>query len=284
MKKVLAILLAVVGFASEAQVTMPQPSPGATISTVVGLTDVKVEYSRPKAKGRKIFGAGEGFLVPFAQTTPWRTGANNGTSITFSDDVKFGGMDVPKGSYLVVTFPGATDWTVVLYKDASIGGDMSKYNKANDQTRAMVKSEKVTEKVETFTIQITDLSEDSKTANLQFVWENTSVKVPIAVDFDKKVMASIEASTKVNPNNLYNAANYYFDSGKDLKQALEWITTAAAARPDAFWIMYSKAKIQKALGDKKGANESAVASRAEAQKASNMDYVKMNDDLVKSLK
>ena len=284
MKNVFSILLVMAGLLAEAHVQSPSPSPGATVTTVVGLTDVKVEYSRPKAKGRKIFGAGPEFLVPFAQTSPWRTGANNGTTVTFSDDVTFGGNAVPKGSYLLLTFPGASEWTVVLYKDASIGGDMSKYDKANDQARAMVKSEKLTEKVETFTIQVSDLSENSKTANIQLAWENTSVKVPIAVDFDKKVMASIEASTKVNPNNLYNAANYYFDNGKDLKQALEWITTAAAARPDAYWIMYSKAKIQKALGDKKGAADSAMASRTEAEKAKNMDYVKMNDDLIKSVK
>ena len=97
-------------------------------------------------------------------------------------------------------------------------------------------------------------------------------------------MASIEASTKVNPNNLNNAANYYFDNGKDLKQALEWATAASAARPEAFWMSYTKAKIQKALGDKKGATESAMASRTEAEKAKNMDYVKMNDDLIKGLK
>jgi hypothetical protein len=284
MKKVFAILLMAAGFAAEAQVQTPQPSTAATTSTVVGLTEVKVEYSRPKAKGRKIFGAGSDALIQFAQTSPWRTGANNGTKVTFSDDVKFGTTDVPKGSYLLLSFPGAEEWTIVLYKDASIGGDMSKYDKANDQARVVVKSEKLTEKVETFTINITDLSENGKTANLQLAWENTSVKAPITVDFDKKVLASIEMSTKVNPNNLYQAATYYFENGKDMKQAMEWITTAAAARPDAYWIMHTKAKIQKAMGDKKGAMESAMASKTVAEKEKNMDYVKMNDDLMKGLK
>ena len=101
---------------------------------------------------------------------------------------------------------------------------------------------------------------------------------------DKKVMASIEASTKVSPGNLYNAANYYLDSGKDLKVALEWATTAAAARPEAYWIMHTKAKIQKAMGDKKGATESAMASRAVAEKEKDTAFVKLNDDLVKGMK
>ncbi len=282
MKRVLILLAIAVSLATQAQVISPAPSPAATVTTVVGLTDVKVEYSRPKAKGRKIFGAGSDFLTPYG--TVWRTGANSGTTISFSEDVKFGGVDVPKGKYLVLTIPGAAEWTVILYKDIALGGNTPDYDQKNDQARAVVKSEKLTEKVETFTIEISDLAENSKSGNLQIMWENTSVKVPIAVDFDKRVMASIDASTKVNPNNLYNAATYYFENGKDMKVALDWITTAAAARPDAYWIMHTKAKIQKAMGDKKGAMESATASRTVAEKEKNADYVKMNDDLMKGLK
>lgn len=282
MKRVLILLLVAVSLASQAQVITPAASPAATVSTVVGLTDVKVEYSRPKLKGRQIFGEGDKFLHPFGKI--WRTGANAGTVITFSDDVKFGGADVPKGKYLILTIPGATDWTVILYKDVALGGNVGDYNQSNDQTRAVVKSEKTASKVEAFTIEITDLSADSKTANLNLMWENTSVKVPIVVDFDKKVQASIDANTKVSPNNLYAAASYYLETGKDLKQALEWCSTAAAARPTAYWIMHTKAKIQQALGDKAGAAVSANASKAEAEKAKDGTYVKMNDDLIKSLK
>ena len=282
MKNALAVLFVILGLSAGAQVLTPSPSPGAMTSTVVGLTDVKVEYSRPKAKGRKIFGAGSEYLVPFGQM--WRTGANSGSKVSFSDDVKFGGVDVPKGTYLLLTTPGAAEWTVILYKDVAMGGNTSGYDQTKDQARVMVKSEKLTEKVETLTINISDLSENSKTANLQLLWENTSVKVPITVDFDGKVMKSIEASTKVNPGNLYQAATYYFENGKDLKQALEWATTASASNPDAYWMSHLKAKIQKASGDKKGAMESAMASRAVAEKEKNADYVKMNDELMKGLK
>ena len=283
MKRVLMLFVFAFSLASEAQVLSPQPSPGASVTTMVGLTEVKVDYSRPKAKGRKIFGASPEFVTPYG--TMWRTGANNGTRITFSDDVKFGGTDVPKGTYLVLTIVGATEWTVILTKDLTLAGnDPQGYDQKNDQARATVKPEKLTEKVETFTIEISDLAENSKTANLQMMWENTSVKVPIAVDFDKKVMASIEASTKVNPNSLYNAANYYLENGKDLKVALDWVTTAAAARPEAYWMMHAKAKIQKALGDKKGAMESATASKVVAEKEKDAAYVKMNDELMKGLK
>ncbi|MBS1545610.1 MAG: DUF2911 domain-containing protein [Bacteroidetes bacterium] len=281
MKK-LFILFLIASFAAQAQVITPAPSPGASVTTVVGLTDVKVEYSRPKAKGRKIFGQGTEYLVQYGQI--WRTGANAGTKVTFGDDVKVGTSDVPKGTYLLLTIPGATEWTVIFYKDASIGGDMTAYKQANDQARVTVKADKLTEKVETFTIEISDLAENSKTANIQLAWENTSVKIPLTVDFDSKVMKSIEANTKVNPNNLFAAGVYYFENGKDQKQALEWVSKAADANPDFYWMSYQKARIQKAMGDKAGATTSANASKAAASKAGNQDYVKLNDELLKGLK
>ncbi len=281
--KALVFLFLMVGLMAEAQVITPQGSPSATVTTIVGLTDVKVEYSRPKAKGRKIFGDGSEFTVPYGHL--WRTGANNGTSITFGDDVKVGNSSVAKGTYKIFIIPGATEWTVVLTKDLTLNGnDPEGYKMENDAARVTVKPEKLTAKVETFTIEISDLSDDSKTANLQFTWEFISVKAPITVDFDKKVQASIDANTKVNPNNLFSAANYYLDNGKDLKQALEWATTAATARPDAYWMMHLKAKIQKSLGDKAGAIGSANASKGVAEKEKDAAYVKLNDELIKSLK
>jgi len=209
MRRVLILLFIAVSLAAQAQVVTPAPSPAGTVSTVVGLTEVTVEYSRPKVKGRKIFGDGADFVTPYNKV--WRTGANAGTVISFSDDVKFAGADVPKGKYLVLTIPGAAEWTVILYKDISLGGNVGDYDKAKDQTRAVVKPETLTQKVEALTIEISDLSADSKSAALQLMWDNTSVKVPFTVDFDKKVMASIESSTKVNPNNLFQAASYYLD-------------------------------------------------------------------------
>jgi tetratricopeptide (TPR) repeat protein len=147
-----------------------------------------------------------------------------------------------------------------------------------------VKPEKLTEKVETFTINIGDISDDSKSAKVQIAWENTSVKFTVGVDYDAKVMKSIEQFTNVNPNNYFQAAVYYLENGKDLNKALEWITKAADSNKDAFWIHYQKARIQKALGDKKGALASSQASMEAAKKASNRDYQMMNEELQKSLK
>ncbi len=112
--------------------------------------------------------------------------------------------------------------------------------------------------------------------------------MPITVDFDAKVMKSIEASTKVNYNNFSDAATYYYNNGKDMKQALTFVNEALANYPKdgdtPYWILLQKARIQKALGDKKGAMESSVASKTAAQAQKNMDYVKLNDELMASLK
>src|SRR5215207_1576210 len=116
MKKSLLVAgMVILGLIAQAQVQTPSQSPTASVSTNVGLTDIKIDYSRPKAKGRKIFGEGKDFLVPYGSI--WRTAANNGSKITFSENVKVEGIDVPKGEYLIYTWPGATEWTVSLYKD-----------------------------------------------------------------------------------------------------------------------------------------------------------------------
>jgi len=281
MKNTLLFLLLAIGFVANGQIQTPQPSATASVTTVVGLTDVKIDYSRPSAKGRKIFGEGTA-LLPYGAI--WRTGANNGTKISFSDDVKVEGIAVPKGEYLIFSWPGASEWTISLYKDIALGGSTGDYNKAQEAANFKVKSEKLTEKIETLTINIGDIAADSKTAKVQIAWESTSVKFTISVDYDAKVMKSIEAATKVNPNNYFNAAVYYLENGKDLKQALEWVNMASASNPTAFWIMYQKARIQKGLGDKTGALATSKASWEAAKTANNRDYQMMNEDLQKTLK
>ncbi len=281
-KSILIVVIAMMSLAAVAQVQTPAPSAAGSVSTTVGLTDVKIDYSRPKAKGRKIFGDGAGVLVPYGAI--WRTGANTGTKITFSDDIKIEGIAVPKGEYLILTWPGASEWTVSIYKDVKLGGSTDKYDKAQDAANFKVKSDKLTEKVETFTINIGDLSDDSKSAKVQLAWENTSVKFTISTDYDAKVMKSIETFTKVNPNNYFQAAVYYLENGKDLKKALEWVNLALESNPTAFWILHQKAKIQKALGDNSGAKETATASLNGAKEAKNRDYQAMNEELLKSIK
>jgi hypothetical protein len=281
MKKILVALFIAASFAVEAQIETPAASPGATLTTRIGLTDVKINYSRPRIKGRKIFGEGKDFLTPYGQM--WRTGANQGTVISFSDDVEVEGKKVPKGEYLLLTKPGAAEWTIYLHKEVSIGGDVDAYKPENDAASFTVKPEKLTEKVEMFTINVTDLSDDNATAKIQLAWENTSVKFGVKVDFDSKVMKAIEANTKVNPNAYIAAARYYYDTKKDLKKALEWVDLGIAGNPNAYWNIHLKAQIQKAVGDKAGAKATATKSLELAKKDSNAFYVEENEKLIKTL-
>lgn len=284
MKKTIIALFLALNICAYAQIDTPAPSPSATLTTKIGLTDVKIAYSRPRIKGRKIFGAGSEFLTPYGAL--WRTAANNGTVITFGDDVEVEGKKLAKGEYLLLTIPGAAEWTVIFYKDVAMGGNTDAYKQENDAARVMVKSEKLTEKVEMFTINVTDLTDDDTQAKIQLAWENTSVKIGVKVDNDTKVMAAIENAMNNRIPNMYGAsARYYLNNKKDLKKALEWADKAIAAEPTGFWHIYLKAQIQKAAGDKAGAIATAQKSIAEAKKAPNdFGYIKQNEDLIASLK
>lgn len=269
------------------QITLPAPSPAGKVYSKVGLTDVEITYLRPKMKERKIFGEGDDYLVPYGKM--WRTGANAGTLITFSDDVIISGDTVPAGEYMILTIPGADEWTIIFYKDASIGGNMSSYKEEDAQLKVIVAPVKLTETVQVLTFNVADIHPENTGAAIELAWENTSVKVPFEVNFNDKVMASIEANTKVNPRNYVTAANYYFNTGKDSKQALEWIEKYFAADENyksQFWNLHLMAQIQKATGDIEGAKATAEESLERASKADGGDfgYIKRNEEFLASLK
>ncbi len=271
----------------QAQITIPAPSPAGKVSSKIGLTDVEITYSRPKVKGRKIFGEGEDFLQPYGQL--WRAGANAGTIMTISTDIMINGKTLPEGEYMILATPGANQWTVIFYGDKSIGGNMSAFKEEDAVIKVDIKPTKLTEPVEALTFNISDIAADNTGAAIELAWANTSVKVPFTVNFDEIVMKQIEANTKVNPQNYVAAANYYFNSGKDSKKALEWITMYFAADPSyesQFWNLHLMAQIQKATGDTKGAKATAEKSIEIAKNNDGGDfgYIKRNEDLIASLK
>lgn len=284
MKNCITMMLVALAWVAQAQIQTPQPSPAGSTSSVVGLTEVKINYSRPQMKGRKIFGEGDSFLQPFG--TIWRTGANNGTIISFSDDVTVEGTKVAKGEYLIFTWPAASEWTVSLYSDLALGGNTAGYDKTKEVANFKVKAGKLTETVETLTMNITDIAADSKSAYVQMAWENTSVKFKVEVDFDSQVMAAIAANTKVSPGNLIAAATYYYQNKKDMKQAIAWMEKGIAeGNPNAFWNIHALAKMKKDAGDMAGAKAAAQKSLALAKSAdSDFGYIKQNEDLLKTLK
>jgi len=125
MKKILLSLF-VVALSTNitAQLKTPAPSPSSKIEQKVGLTDVTVEYSRPSMKGRAVFGN----LVPYGKL--WRTGANQNTKVTFSDDVTIDGKTLKKGTYAVYTKPGKDAWEVLFYSDTNNWGTPQNWDDA----------------------------------------------------------------------------------------------------------------------------------------------------------
>lgn len=274
----LALSLSFVLTAHAQQIEMPQASPPATIAQKIGLTDVKIEYSRPSTKGRKIFGE----LVPFGQV--WRTGANAATIITFSTDVKIEGNEVPAGSYAIYSIPDRNEWTIILSKNTKLWGAVG-YNQEDDYLRFKAKPGKTGQKYETMEVGFVDMTDTGATVSIK--WEQTRVRFRIETDVDPIVMAQIKQlvidQQPTNPGLYYQAANYYFTNNKDMRQALEWINKSVDSDPK-YWTVHLKAKIELALGMKKEAIESARNSMEMAKEAKNPDYVGLNERLIKSIK
>ncbi|OON68784.1 DUF2911 domain-containing protein [Hymenobacter sp. CRA2] len=261
--------------AAQAQLNTPAASPKSTVTQRVGLTDVTITYSRPSAKGRKVFGE----LVPYHKR--WRTGANSTTTIKFSDDVTVEGKKISAGEYGIYTIPTAGEWLVVFNKDTKRGADVENFKDDQDVARVSIKPYKLGNKLETFTINFSDLT--PATASVDMQWELTGAKFKIAADVEPKVMAQIDEKVVKNASpstgDLAAAASYYYDNGKDLSQALSWIQKANATDPK-FWNVHTEAKIKLKQKDYKGAVASAEQSRTLALEAKNMDYVKLNEQLM----
>ena len=254
----------------------PAPSTSQTIKQAFGLGDITLDYSRPSAKGRVIFGD----VVPFGKM--WRTGANAATKITFSEDVKVEGKDVKAGTYAIYTVPNKDSWEVILYSDLTMGGNTSNYKAENEVLRVVVKSTTLSKSIETFTINLSDVTATSTT--LEFIWEKISVPVKITTEIDSKVMKNIETTMAVDSRPYFQAANYYYSNNKDLNQSLIWVNKAIEQNPKAFWVTMLKARIELKLNDKKSAIATAETTAALAAEAKNDDYTKMANDLIAEAK
>jgi len=264
------ILFLFVGMISvDAQIKTAAPSPFSKTKQVVGLTDVTLEYSRPAMRGRTIFGD----LVPYDKI--WRTGANARTKITFGTDVTIEGDTLKKGTYAIFTKPSAESWEVYFYTDYAGGGAPRNWDDSKVALKTTVQVIPMPMPIDTFTMSFDDLSEDS--GSLGIMWENVYVGVKFNVPTDAISSKSI-ASVMSGPsaNDYYNAAGYYRKKGKDLKQALVWITKATELNKNAYWMTREKSLIHAALGDKKGAIAAAKVSLAKAEEDKNANFIKMN--------
>ncbi len=279
MKKPFIFTLALIAFyiPVTAQVNMPAPSPTQTIIQDFGLGKIELTYSRPGIKGRQIFGQNSE-LVPLGK--PWRTGANAATKIHFSDPVSVGGHQLDSGSYVIYTIPGKEQWDVVFSKGTAYPGQEG--FSTNDDLfhfKAPVVIQK--EKIETFTMQFTDLKNES--CNLRLKWANTDVIVPVTINIKERIRKEIETALKGDKPPYYQAANFYYDYDKNYTKALENINKATEESPKAYFMFLQKARIQKAMGNKAGARESAMKTIKLAKEAGNADYVNFANKMLEQL-
>lgn len=279
MKNIIFIFAALItGFFVQAQVKTPQPSPKASLIQTVGLTEVTIDYSRPSIKGRTVFGD----LVPFGKV--WRTGANANTTISFSEDVIIDGKTLAKGKYALYTLPKADVWEIIFYKTTDNWGTPDEWSESNVVLRVLANPIMMNRKIETFTIGINNITNDS--ADLELSWEHTLVVLRFEVPTQKMAMESIaKALAGPSASDYFSAGQYYYQSNGDLVKALEYVNKAISmAKPGEevpFWQLRAKSLIQAKLGDRKGAIETAKQSLASAEKAKNNDYVKMNNESIK---
>jgi hypothetical protein len=253
------------GTDAHAAIELPRPSPAASVSQRVGVTDVRVEYSSPAAKGRKIWGE----LVPFGEL--WRTGANTATKITFSRDVKLAGVDVKAGTYALLTIPREGKWTLILNSDANLAGTRG-YDEKKDVMRAEVETRASAPRE-----RMTFLFDDTTDArsDLKLDWAGLAVVIPVETPIEKQAVESINGAA----GDLSTAARYLLDEKKEPARALLLAESAVAIDPS--WVnTFVLARAQ-------AANNRFADATANAKKAQELglkaEYFFWKDDVEKAI-
>ena len=205
MKKVILtgmMLLVATSALAQQQMRTPRPSPKASLMQNVGITEITINYNRPGVKGRAIWGA----LVPWDKV--WRTGANEATTIEFSDDVWVNGNKLAKGLYSLHTIPGQSEWAVIFNSVASQWGSYS-YDAAKDALRVNVKPETVDHR-EWLTFEIPEMTTD--TAKIVLRWEKIAVPFTVDTKSTERTMTQFRGAMNPDWRVPYQAANFAFDN------------------------------------------------------------------------
>ncbi len=252
-------------------VNFPPPSPSQTVKQQFATSFIEISYARPGVKDRNVFGD----LVPYGKV--WRTGANAATTLKFGEEVNVNGTKLPAGKYGLLSIPGEKEWTIILSKDTTVTSP-SAYKQENDAVRFTVKPSSLSQAVESFTIDVQNLKANA--AEIRISWDKTQVSFTVSADIEGKIMAQIDEAMKGEKKPYFQSAAYYYENGKDLNKAHEWITEAVKAQPDAFWVLHLKAKIEYKQNRYDEAIATAKLSADKAKAAQNDDYVKMNEKLI----
>ena len=274
--KITAILLLGISSVLYGQLKLPVLSPKANVSQTAGLTEIDISYSRPSARGRKVFG--EKGIVPFGEF--WRTGANAVTKIAFSKPVTIGGVNLKKGDYVVLTKPNKLEWKLFLYpyQDQNWGNYVSK----EPLVTMNLKRTSISEKVESFQIGFQNITFD--TVDIVFEWGNTKIELPVQLNTKSESVKNIKrAFEEPSAFDYFQAAVYLHETKIDLKQALKYIQKVTSNENALFFQVHREALILSDLGKNKEALVAAKKSLVLSKKAKNDDFVRLNENLISKL-
>jgi len=255
MKKVftfVVLTLLVASFMFAQDLKLPRVSQKASVTQTVGLTEVTITYSRPGVKGRAIWGG----LVPYDKV--WRTGANEATTISFSDDVKIGGQSLPAGTYSLHTIPAKEEWTIIINSAANQWGSYE-YDQSKDAIRIKVKPQEGPHQ-EWMMFSFTDVQTSS--ATVEFAWEKLRVPFKCETDTNTKAVANIKKAFEGMNDWLipYRAADFAFTANLDNKaETMKWIDQSITLNEN-YWNLRLKAAMLARDGKTKDAV--AVAEKA----------------------
>jgi len=241
---VLTVLLAAsASFAQSTQLNIPRDSQRASVTQRVGITDITVNYHRPLVKGRTIWGK----VVPYGQV--WRAGANENTTITFTDPVTIEGKTLEKGTYGLHMIPNQDQWTVIFSKVNTAWGSFT-YKEAEDALRVNVKPQSA-EMEEALAYEIDQPTENSAIITMR--WEKVSVPFKVGVDVNNIVDASLKAQMRGLPQYTWDgwddAANYLLAHKVNLDEALDFSNRSIGSEP-RYENYNTKSQILEAMGKK----------------------------------
>ncbi|WP_034045239.1 DUF2911 domain-containing protein [Wocania ichthyoenteri] len=228
------LLMLTFSFSTFAQLNTPRGSQQATISQRIGVSDVSITYSRPSVNGRKVWGK----LVPYGMNNlgfgtstaaPWRAGANENTTITFTHNAKVEGNPIKAGTYGLHFEVKADDTaTLILSHDAEAWGSYF-YDKSKDALRAEIKTITVPHH-ELLTFEFNNVAANSATATL--AWEKKGFPINVSFDVTDIVLNDFRTKFKgqdgFQRQNWEQAARFSLGNGGDLNEALKWIDGAIA--------------------------------------------------------
>jgi len=278
MKLNISVILFLFSVAVFGQLKHPKASPAATVVQEIGFTTIKVVYSRPAVRGRKVFGNlpdGKKGLVPYGRI--WRVGANESTKISLDTDIAILGNILSKGTYALYAFPEKNEWEIVFHTNTKHWGDGRKnYNPEEDAFRIKVKPDSEVDFQENFLIAFDNITHNG--ANMVWSWENTSVSIPISVNtkatMEKQIAKELQSSPSAQT--YYEAARYYVEQEIKCSEALKYLNKAIELGGDTYYFHRVKSLAQAALKDYNSAIVSAQKSLQLAQKEGKDEFVRLN--------